>query len=310
MSNDFKADIAAMVQADVEGRQPGASTAPVVTPAPSAPPQAGAAATTSSTTPAPAATTAAPGTLGGKFKNEEEAIKAHHLLIHNLNAVKAENDKLLARLAAPEVTAAAPLTPGRVDPSQAQGRTADSEDEKWREQYGIAPEDIDARIERRLKEVREAEMIPARAMQAADAYMAQAHPEFLTKVDEVKAFVLASPTLKERVAALWAGGLFAEAMEIGWLAYDNTLRTTQIAQADAAATTAQVGRERGDATMLSSQAGGARETVSAPDAYPRTPEDWARIRAMKAAGKDEEVRRILFGPLIAHIPELNPGMQR
>lgn len=294
--------IAEQVQADFEakGLVPGSTP---VTQAPSAPASG-----------AEAAPTPTPSTGGGdklyagKFKTIEEMEKAHHLLMHGFNALKAEQDKFLAQAASPPA-ATVPLSPGRVDPVAAPVRN-DADNQKWVEQYGIDPADIDARVERKLTEARERDAIPGRLMQQADAYMAQAHPDFMTKVDEVKAFVAASPWLRERVATLWSNSLYAEAMEIGYLAYDNAVRTASIVGAAGAATNQAVGMQRGDAALLTSQAGGARELTPAPNAYPTTREDWERIRNMRLMGKEEEVRRILYAPLIAHIPELNPGMQR
>jgi len=290
------------VQADFDQGKLGGPTPPPSAPAPSAAPQP--AAVAPGTTPAP---TAGEKLLANKFKSVEELEKGHHMLIHNFNALKAENDALLARVAAPAQPAPAPLTPGRVDPARTVDRS-DPDYQKWVEQYGIDPSDIDARIERRLAQEREVAGATNAAMQEADVYMTQAYPDFLPKVEDVKAFVVATPALKDRVAALWAAGHYAAAMEIGYLAYDNALRTTQIAQSANDATQNQVNRDRGDATMLTSQAGGARESVPSNDGYPRTEEDWARIRALRTAGRVDEANRILYGPLIAHIPDLNPRM--
>lgn len=297
---DLLAQIAQDVQRDITGEAGG--TTPPAPPAPSAPaPQPAAVAPA----PAPAPTAESEKLIANKFRSVEEMEKAHHVLMHNFNALKAENDRLLARVATPEQPAPTPLSPGRVDPSKPIDRS-DPEYVKWTEQYGIDPNDIDARIERKFREAQEAAAGPARAMQAADAYMLERYPEFPVKVEEVKAFVLATPALKERVAALWANNLFAEAMEIGYLAYDNALRTTQIVQGLNEQTTKQVDGDRGHATMLTSQAGGAREVQPNPNAYPRTEEDWARIRELRRTGRDAEANRIVYGPLIAHIPELNP----
>lgn len=297
---DLMAQIAQDVQRDVAGEAGG--TTPPVVPAPSA-----VIPTAVAPAPVPAPTAEDAKLYANKFKTVEELEKAHHLLIHNFNAMKAENDKTLARVATPEQPAPAPLSPGRVDPSRTIDRT-DPEDAKWTEQYGIDPNDIDARFDRRLAKVQEAQAAPVRAMQAADAYMLNSYPDFPAKVEEVKAFVLATPALKERVTALWANGNFAEAMEIGFLAYDNALRTTQIVQGLNEQTNQRVSGERGDATMLTSQAGGAREVTPSQDGYPRTGEDWARIQALRRSGRDAEANRIIYGPLIAHIPELNPRL--
>lgn len=298
--DNLMAQISQDVQADFDSGKLGGPTPPAV-PAPSAAPQPAAVAPSAS--PAP---TAGEKLYANKFKTVEELEKGHHLLIHNLNALKAENDALLARVAAPQ-PAPTPLTPGRVDPARPVDRS-DPDNQKWVEQYGIDPSDIDARIERRLAQEREAAGAQNAAMQQADAYMAQTYPDFLTRVEDVKAFVVATPALRERVAALWAAGHHAAAMEIGYLAYDNALRTTQIAQSANEATQNQVNRDRGDATMLTSQAGGARETVPSADGYPRTQEDWDRIRMLRATGREAEANKILYGPLIAHIPELNPRL--
>ena len=287
------------VQKDFETGNTGGPTPPPAVPAPSAAPQP--AAVAPGTTPAP---TVGEKLLANKFRSVEELEKGHHMLIHNFNALKAQNDELLARVAAPQ-PAPTPLTPGRVDPARPVDRS-DPEYQKWVEQYGIDPSDIDARIERRLAQEREAAGATNAAMQQADVYMAQTYPDFLPRVEDVKAFVVASPALKDRVAALWAAGHYAAAMEIGYLAYDNALRTTQFAQSANEATQNQVNRDRGDASMLSSQAGGSREVTPSADGYPRTPEDWQRIRDLRMSGREAEANRILYGPLIAHIPELNP----
>jgi hypothetical protein len=297
----LRAEISAMVQGEGE-KMVGAPTAPAT-----APSAAQAAAAPSATQ---ATTAAAPGTLGGKFKDENEAIKAHHLLIHSFNATKAEvdaekakNAELLTRVAALENQ----LSPGRVDPAQGVKRAPESDDDKWREGYGIDPADLDARIERKLAAERAALEEPRKRMVAADAYMAERYPEFLPKVEEVKAFIAANEALRSRVATLWQNQLFAEAMEIGYLAYDNALRAASIVAGASAEATTKVNMERGDASLIPSQAAGARESVPAQDGYPQNEADWERIRKMRAQGKDAQVREILLRPLIAHIPELNQG---
>ena len=304
--DSLMADIGKEIQADFD-KQAQSGTTPLATPpTPSAP--APGAEVTPATTPAPAATTA-PGEklYAGTFKTLEELERAHHLLIHNVNSVKAEQDKLLERVAAPPP--AAPLTPGRVDPAVGMNRN-DPEYQKWVEQYGIDPSDIEAVVDRKLAALREAEAGPARAMQAADAYMTQTYPDFLTRIEEVKVFIAANEAVRSRVAALWANGQYGEAMEIGYLAYDNALRAAGVVANGVVAGTQFVEKDRGDATMIQSQAGGAREVTPSPDAYPQTAEDWARIRELRASGRDAEANRILYGPLIRHIPDLNPGMQR
>jgi len=298
--DNLMAQISQDVQKDFDTGNTGRPTLPVAAPAPSAAPQPAAVAPSAS--PAP---TEGEKLYANKFKTVEELEKGHHMLIHSFNALKAKNDEFLARAAAPEQTTPAPLTPGRVDPARPVDRS-DPEYQKWVEQYGIDPTDIDARIERKLSEKDQAASATGAAMQQADAYMVQTYPDFLPKVEDVKAFVVATPALRDRVSALWAAGHFAAAMEIGYLAYDNALRTTQIAQSANDATQVQVNRDRGDATMLTSQAGGAREVTPSVDGYPRTPEDWQRIRDLRMSGREAEANRILYGPLIAHIPELNP----
>lgn len=305
-------DLAAMIQQVGTEMLSGGSTPP--TPAtPPAPQQAAPAAPPEG--PKPAATTVPDnGLIMGKFKNMDEATKAHHLLIHGQNSLKAENDRLAAENAA--LKERAPLTPGRVDPSAPAPRSASAagpDDELWKNRYGIDPTDVDARIDARLAASREAENRPVVAMQAADAYMADNHPDFLNKVNETKAFVQANPQLRARVGELWGEGQYAAAMEIGWLAYDNALRATQVAAEMNDRASAQVGASRGDASSIPSQAGGAREVIPAPGSlpsgnrFPTTSEDWVEIRRMKAAGRDDEVRQILYGHTIAHIPALNPA---
>lgn len=304
--DSMMADVAKDIQADFDRQAAGGTTPLATPPIPSAP--APGAAITPAQTPAPVATTAPDGKLyAGKFKTLEEFERAHHLLIHNFNAVKSEQDQILARVAAPAPVA--PLSPGRVDPAAAANRN-EAEHQKWVEQYGIDPADVVAIAKRAIAEEREAELGPVRVMQAADAYITQTYPDFPQKMEEIKIFVAASPALSARVGALWANGQYGEAMEIGYLAYDNAVRTAAVVADGVAAGTQIVNKDRGDATMITSQAGGARELTPSPDAYPRTAEDWARIRELRAVGRDDEARRILYGPLIAHIPDLNPGMQR
>jgi len=254
------------------------------------------------------------GTVGGKYKTREEATKAHHLLVHSMNALKAENDRLRAAVAGTTPAAAAPapvapLSPGRVDPTTAT-RASDPSDEKWKDQYGIDPADLDARIEARARALREEEEAPKRAMQTADDYMVKQYPDFPMKMQDISIFVRANPVLDERVGRLWAQGLYAEAMEIGYLAYDNALRAVNLTTELNKQTTGVIDGQRADGSMITSQAGGSRDPVRPANAYPQTPEDWERIREMRRAGRDEEVRAILYGPLIRNIPDLNGSRRR
>jgi len=262
-----------------------------------------------------AAPTAAPTTGDGKlyldkFKTEEEAKRAHHLLIHGTNSLKAENDKLRATVEQLSLQ----MSPGRVDPTTGptdRGSLA-AEDEKWLLGYGIKPEDFDARVQRNVQAALQEFRKPEAAQAAADTYMTSTYPEFPLKVQEVRAFVAANEPLRDRVATLWSAGHFSEAMEIGWLAYDNSLRTAQAVMEANAATQAKVNADRANAGVSSSGLAASREVVATPgnlpsgNAYPSTPEDWQLIRDMKAAGRDTEVRRILYGHTIANIPAFRP----
>jgi len=287
------ADVTNQVQADAAAAQPqrtGETTPPAAAPTPT--PQADPAIGATSTP-----------LIDGKWKTEEERVRAHHLLIANLNAVKKENDLLKAeKAAAVQAPAPTPLSPGRVDPA--------ADDEKWRTGYGIDPADLDARIEARVQARLEAERAPSRAMQAAEAYINQTYPDFALKVEDIKAFVNANEVVNARVQGLYNQGLFAEAMEIGYLAYDNALRTFNIAAAENANTQAEITASRQAGTMISSQAGGPREATKSPNSFPTTAEDWTEIARMKAAGQDAAVRQRLFGHMIAGIPALNGGQQR
>jgi hypothetical protein len=296
------ADIAAMVQADVDQRaQAGGSTPPVqqTTQQPTADP------TVRSAAPNQAPPEGKPSDLIlGKFKSMDEATKAHHLLIHNLNSIKAENDALkAAQTAAPAAPAPpAPLSPGRVDPS--------ADDGKWREQYGIDPADLDARIEARVQARLEAERGPQRALRAAETYIVQQYPDFSAKVEDIKAFVGANAAVNARVQDLYSMGLYAEAMEIGYLSYDNALRTFQVAAADHANTQGTIDADRQAGSMITSQGGGPREAIPQTGGFPQTKEQWEEIAMLKANGQDAEVRRRLYGHMIAGIPALNGGRTR
>jgi hypothetical protein len=298
------ADVAAMVQAEAEsilqGGQPRQELQPVVKQQQP---------TTEGQGPA---STAEPKPLvDGKFVNEEERKKAHHALIHSLNAEKAKTDAKDAEIAALKAQLAAtpapaPLSPGRVDPVA----TESEQDKKWREQYGIDPADLRAEIRREASALVEQQTAPQRAMAAAEQYVVSQYPDFPARVEEIKAFVAASPAVQARVQDLANRGLFAEAMEIGYLAYDNALRAFNIAQATNGQTEAEIAAQRAQGSLISTQASGPREPQRSTTAFPQTAEDWAQINAMKARGQDVEVRRILFGRSIAHIPELNGGRQR
>lgn len=283
---------------------PPASNAPAAPPAdpakaaPPVPPSQGLAAPTA----------APPGTYGGQYKSEEEAIKARHVLLHSLNTAKAEIDRKEARIRELEAQSIpTPLTPGRADPSIQAQRTADPSDEKWRGVYGIDPADVDARVARIVAAELERSREPDRQRQSADAYILERYPDFATRHQDISAFVAANEPLRNRVSELWSKNLFAEAMEIGYLAYDNALRVTQAAQAVAEQTQAEVDQGRAHAGMIRSQAGGSRIANPDPNAFPRTQQEWDEIRQMKQAGQDSAVRARLFGPLIANIPELNPA---
>lgn len=301
------ARIGAAVQLDVTGQPPAAPATPPETPKvdPSRVPGSGAPAPT---TVVPTTPGAAPGTLGGKFKSEDEAIRAHHLLIHSLNEAKAREDAQAARIKELEAKVAvtpAPLSPGRVDPVAGSPERA-ALGQKFVEQYGIDPKDVEAFVTDIVRSARAEENAPLIAARNAEAYMDEHYPDFRAKVEDVKAFVAASPWVKDRVSTLYNQGLFAEAMEIGYLAYDNALRTVQIAEATQEANKGQIDASRRDGVMISSQASGPREPIPTRPAFPQTPEEWEQIREMRRSGRDEEVRARLFGPLIAGIPDLNP----
>lgn len=303
------ADVAKQVQADADaGRQPAGGSTP---PNP-APQRAQAPADPAAQGGTPDETLGRESVGGGqqrlfldKYKSEEEAKKAHHLLIHGMNALKAKNDALEARLAA---AAPPPLSPGRVDPSQGVARNPD--DEKWKEGYGIDPADLDARIEARANALLEQRDAPRKAMANAEAYIAQRYPDFAAKVDDIRTFSMANPVVDERIRSLYSQGLYAEAMEIAYLAYDNAVRTFNLAAAEHERVEGAISADRQAGTMISSQAGGPRDPAPSPNAFPQSQADWDEIRAMRAAGRDAEVRQRLFGPLIAGIPELGGRRQR
>lgn len=300
-TNTERTDLAAMIQAEGEqmiggANAPGPTRAALV--APTATPAA-----TNAPENKDAGSTPAPKLYLGKFKSEDEATKAHHLLIHSTNALRSQLDTANAELE----QARTQLAPGRVDPSQpAQRGSLGPNDDVFRNRYGIEPEDIDARINAGVQSALVEQNRPLLAMQGADAYMAQNYPDFLLESNETKAFVASIPALSARVGALWQNGRYSEAMEIGWLAYDNARRTVNAAAEQNKQTQAQVDASRGDGSALSTGGGGGpREVTPTPgnmpsgNSYPTTPEDWALIREMNAAGREVEVRRILYGHTIA-----------
>lgn len=301
------ADIANMVQGEADAARGGA--APGSTPgqpqqftqAPAVDPQAQAAAQPSQAAPSGEG---AQKLLLGKFKTEDEATRAHHLLIHSLNQLKAENDALKAAkpASAPVIPTTTDLSPGRVDPT--------AEDEKWRTGYGIDPADLDARIEARARILLEQQNAPMRAMQAAEQYIVTQYPDFPAKVDDVRAFVAANPAVDARVKDLHSRGLYAEAMEIGYLAYDNALRVFNSATAAATQTANAIDADRAAGSLIAPQGGGPRETLPQAGGFPTSREQWEEIERLKANGQDAEVRRRLYGHMIAGIPALNGGRAR
>lgn len=249
----------------------------------------------------PAAPTAAPGEklIFGKFKDMDTAEKSHHLLIQNFNAVQHERDELRARLATAAGTPPAPppVTPGRDDPTAVTGRRQ-ALAQKFTETYGIDSNDVASFVQDIVTETLESRDGPRRAMEAADAYMAQAYPEFPPLAKEVAAFVQATPQLAQRVADEWNKGNFTAGTELAWLYYDNARRAAAITTQERAAAASDSAPSPGDraaASLISSQAGGARETIVEA---PVTEEDWERMRAAHKAGYGEEFRRTMIVPLL------------
>lgn len=282
-------------------------------PAAGATPAAAGAAPPAGATPAPAQKEGQPGTppgattapageklIFGKFKDMETAEKGHHLLIQNFNAVQHERDELRARLAASETPPAGtppPVTPGRADPTQVAGKRQ-ALTQKFTETYGIDPADVETFVQDIVTETLEKRDGPRKALEAADAYMAETYPEFPPLAKEVAAFVQANPKIAYRVADEWNKGNYVAGTELAWLYYDNARRAAQITEterAQAASASAPNKGDRSAASLISTQAGGAHETVVQG---PVTEEDWERMRAAYKAGYGNEFRAKMIVPLL------------
>lgn len=233
----------------------------------------------------------------GKFKTEAEAEKAHHLLIHANKTLMAELDALKGKSSVATPTSvtptATPSTETRISPLDISKMRAAPALAKFKEVYGVEPEDFVPLVQQLAEDIIEQREAPKVAFAAADSYMAERYPESIAMRDELVQFMTTDADTKPFVEKTWARGDYKEALEYGWTKMRGALAqgTENKMVLNAEIRKQEVDAARKDAGLVTTQASGVHETKQIGPSQG----DMETLTAMSRAGNPYPLLRATIG---------------
>jgi hypothetical protein len=207
----------------------------------------------------------------GKYRTEEEAMKAYHNLLHQNKGLLGKLDRYeqtidLSQPAQPHTEAGAqprqPVGTPRVDPA---ARSAKRQEllSGLQERYGFSEQDANGLIDlaaetasARAEAVYDAKSGPKERLEQAQQYMDLHYPDASKFGDEIAQFIETDAALKAMVQEKWNAEDYQGAMEIAFLRFERTrgAQTEEQMQANQVVRQEAVEQARGDANMISSSA--------------------------------------------------------